>query len=51
MNRFEYAPEVLDWLAQLNRRELLGRYPAWNYPDTIPDDAKEKQKTSQRRST
>lgn len=36
MNRFEYAREVLEWLAQLNRRELLGRYPAWKYPETIP---------------
>ena len=38
MNRFEYAREVLEWLAQLNRRELLGRYPAWKYPETTTSD-------------
>jgi len=32
--RFEYAPEVLEWPKRLNKDELLSRYPAWKYPDS-----------------
>ncbi len=32
--RFEYAPEVLEWLRRLNKDALLSRYPAWKYPDS-----------------
>jgi hypothetical protein len=50
--RFEYAPEVLEWLKRLNKDDLLSRYPAWKYLDSplrepkdgvrsVPDIARE----------